>query len=170
MEPPSDMIRSTERTQFIGQTLAVILCSLLPISGGESFRQIFMSFGDRKSRLRPQVVAKMDGFLAGRCAPEVVTYLKAEAVQNSKVMKKQIKAIQGATDTTSVSFMNLSTLTSIQQATFFDVTDINPTSVAWLRPVADGKAGEYNNHSMTMRNHEAHSKGVLDEMTSKIEG
>lgn len=170
IDPPSEIVRSLQRIQFIVQTLGIIQGSLLPFGFAEGFRRIFTPCVDRKGRLKTQVDTKIDEFLLQRFTPEVVANLKTESTSNGKATKQAMKGIQGTTNTTSVTLDRVSKLVGIDNTKFDDLTEINPSSVAWTQPVADGKIADHGQHLHTIQRQEVGSKNMLLEMVEPIRG
>ncbi|KAH8656136.1 hypothetical protein BGZ60DRAFT_417858 [Tricladium varicosporioides] len=167
MEPPTDIVRTTERTQFIVQTLGIVQGSLLPFSFKESFGGVLAV--SRKSALKKQVDLRMDDFLSRRFAPDVVAFLKAESVKEAKTMKNLVKGIPGATSTKAVCLVKLATTVQMHNARFEDLADINPSSTKWTKPIADSKVIEYTGFVSKAQNREARAREVLGNMVTKIE-
>jgi hypothetical protein len=168
ISPPTEMIRSSERTEYIVQTLGLIMGSLLPIGFSQFFSQTLFPCGSRKAALKPQVSSLIDGFISRRFAPDVVAHLKSQVQINAKEAKKAIKGLGGDKDTLGVCLMRFSTLVGINNATFLDLTNGMPSNVAWSRQTADAKVGEWTRHSQVVGQCESHSVTVLRDMVSPI--
>ena len=166
IEPAAELIRSTERTQFLVRTLGTITSALQPIGFSQFFNQSVIRMGNRRARLQPQVTAKMDEALSSKFSPDVVANLKAEIAKNAASTTKEAKQASGTKSVISVCLFRLAKLTAVDGATFFDLISINSSSESWTAATHNAKITEHNQHIGKLQNHEAHSRSVLNEMVT----
>lgn len=164
VEREAQLIDSSENTEFLVGTLGTILASLLPMGFKQFLSQGVIRKRNRRAQLRLQAIAKMSESLSQKFVPTVVPVLEKAITKEASKVKGEIKKAGGSKDITLVIESRLAKLTQVKDTGFFDMTEIDPSSVAWRDRMTVAKQNEHAQHLARITKNETHSRSVLDEM------
>ena len=144
--PWQAQVADIAKAQLLISTLSAIHAISNPIGFWQGVKSAFAFMGNRKGQLTPKLNEHIFTAIMTSCSPEVVVAVKDHMGQRSKHAGAGIKAAGGHKNFDDLGAQGLATFTGVKSVAMFDLTSLNPLSVAMNASTLQGYQNDYSLH------------------------
>lgn len=167
--PKKAQVDDIAKAQFLVTTLGVIHATSNPIGPWQTLKDAFAFPGNRKGQLTSTVNKQINAVITGSCSANVAGTVKEHVLQRSKQVKVGIKAIKGHKSFTTFGMQELAAFIHVQAVDRFDLTELQPVSVALNSAALQSSQEGYRVHRQSMMQMEKASKKMLVDMVNPVD-
>jgi hypothetical protein len=147
--PRQAQVTDIAKSQLLISTLGAIHAISNPIGFWQGVKGAFAFMGNRKGQLTPKLNEHIFTAIMASCSPEVVVTVKDHMGQRSKQVKAGIKAAGGPKNFDNFGAQGLAAFAGVKSVAMFDLTSLNPLSVAMNASTLQGYQNDYSLHRRT---------------------
>ena len=168
MAPKTAQVDDIAKAQLLVSTLGAIRAIANPIGLWQTIKGVFAFLGNRKGQLTPTVNERISAAITGSCSANVANTVKRHVLQRSRQVKTGIQATNGHKSFTAFGTEELAAFVSVQRVIMFDLTELNPLSVALNGAALQSHQHGYHVHRRTTMEMEGEAKEILSTMVNPV--
>jgi hypothetical protein len=169
MAPKKAQVDDIAKAQLLVSTLGAIRAISNPIGFWQTIKGTFAFLGNRKGQLTPTVNKQIYAAITSSCSENVATTVKEHILQRSKQVKTGIQAMKGHKSFTAFGTRELTAFANVQLVTMFDLTELQPVSVALNGATLQSYQRGYHVLQQTTMQLEDGAKKVLRTMVNPVD-
>ena len=169
--PSQAQVTDIAQAQLLVSALGAVHAVANPLSFWQSMKSAFAFCGNRKGQLTSKLNERVFLAIANTCSPDVAATVKEHVLQRSGQVKTGIQAQRAGGPKSFEKFghSELTAFTSMSAIEVYDLTALQPVSIAMNLTTLDGHQNAFHVHRQATETLTTHAKMQINDMVNAVD-